>query len=209
MNRVCIDTDILGWAIKGYTSDGQDQKIVKAKQLIEFLSQEKITVLIPSIVVAELLSDVEDEDEREKICDYLSKYFFVLQFDIVTARVFAEIRIKKAKEKQQLKEHRNKNNVPRCKMKNDWNICAIALSNRCDTIFTNNVDDFQAFAGDLINVKSLDFVDEIMEQRRVEEIRQKEFDAEREKENSGGQVKLFPESLDKPSNIDDSEDVPF
>lgn len=51
MNRVCIDTDILGWAIKGYTTDGEDEKIEKAKYLIEYFNQEKITIYIPSTLL--------------------------------------------------------------------------------------------------------------------------------------------------------------
>ena len=95
MNRICIDTDILGWAIKGYTSDGDDSKIEKARQLIKYFKDEKSTILIPSIVVGELMSDVSDEDERERISDYISENFYVAQYDIITARIFADIRVKK------------------------------------------------------------------------------------------------------------------
>lgn len=196
MNRVCIDTDILGWAVKGYVTDGDDGKVQQARDLIEYFREENITVIIPSIVVAEMLCDVIDEDEREVISDYVSANFFVAQFDILSAREFGKMNAEKIAEKEALRIYREQNNVLKCKMKNDWNICAIALSNQCDTIFTNNVEDFKKFAGDFINIESLDFVQKIKEQREAEAKMQKQIAKAQEEDATGGQVPLFPSKLE-------------
>lgn len=197
MKKVCIDTDILGWFVKKEASDIQKANIEKSEFLFKWFEEKKINVVIPSIVVAETLSNVLEEFKREEICDYINDNFEVLQFDIISARIFAEIQIGKAKKREALSEYRAKNEVPKCKMKNDWNIASIALSNNCDAIFSNNKKDFVKFLEkDIIPIFDLEFVDskkaEIAEKERLEK---EAFEAEEAKKKEVLEGKLFPENL--------------
>jgi hypothetical protein len=60
MALICFDTNILIWGIKEQSGKGQEEIIPRAKDFISSLDDET-TVLIPSIVVAEILMPIPKE----------------------------------------------------------------------------------------------------------------------------------------------------
>lgn len=207
MRKACIDTNILGWFVKGYTSDDDEVKLEKSRFLFEWLEEQQVNVVIPSLVVGEMMSDVEDEGERERISDFVSANFEVLQHDIMSARQFAGMRIEL--DKKNVKQYRHQNNVPKCRMINDYNICSVALSNNCDVIFTNNTKDFEVFLNDKIPVFSLDYVDIIKKDiaDKEDEEKLKAEEAERiiiEKEEA---KKILPDSTLFPGKLEEYQRI--
>lgn len=157
MKKVCVDTNMLIWYIKRQCTKGQEDYLDKADYLFNYLEKNDIQIVIPSVVVAELLGNVEDEDEREKYFDYISENFEIAQHDVVSARRFVGLKVKLLKTNAE--QYRKQNNIPKCQITNDQNICCVALSSGCDTIFSHNLKDFEKFANHEINILTLDYVD--------------------------------------------------
>lgn len=162
MKKVCLDTNILVWYIKRQATDGQEGFISKADYLFEYFERNNITLVIPSIVLAELLGSVDDEDKRNEYFDYMNSNFDIAQYDIVSSRWYADLRVKLSK--TNAKEYAHKNNIPKCMMTNDYNICAVALSSGCDAIFSHNLKDFEKFIDHQIPIYTLDYVDKLKAQ---------------------------------------------
>lgn len=199
MKKICVDTDIFGWFVKKTSNEGQEDNITKAEWLFNWFFEEKIKVVIPSLVVAEILSGVHDEDKREEISDFICDNFEILQFDIISARIFSDIQIEKYRGngKERLQQYRNQNSVPSCAMKNDWSIASCAISNNCQAIFTNNSRDYKKFVGeDRLQIYDLSFVDEkkkeIEEELRLKEEQKKLEEAKLKKIAEG---ELLPKDL--------------
>tara|TARA_R110002020_G_scaffold259768_3_gene473891 strand:+ start:42512 stop:43093 length:582 start_codon:yes stop_codon:yes gene_type:complete len=162
MKKVCVDTNILIWYIKRQCTAGQEENLDKAAYLFKHFEENNIIVVIPSLVIAELLGNVEDEDEREEYFDYINSNFDVAQHDIVSARKYIELRLKLSK--TNAKSYAKSNGVPKCQMTNDYNICSVALSSECDAVFSHNLKDFEKFADHQIPILTLDYVDVLKSQ---------------------------------------------
>ncbi len=53
MNKiVCVDAHILIWGLKKQASKGQEKMIQKSEDFFEWADSEKISVLVPTIVIA-------------------------------------------------------------------------------------------------------------------------------------------------------------
>ncbi|CAZ98718.1 type II toxin-antitoxin system VapC family toxin [Zobellia galactanivorans] len=159
MKKVCLDTNILVWYIKRQATKGQEGFIPKVDYLFKHFEKKNITIVIPSIVLAELLGSVADEDKRDEYFDYLNSNFEIAQYDIVSSRQYADLRAKLSK--KNAKQYANKKSVPKCMMINDYNICAVALSSGCDAIFSHNLKDFEKFIDHRIPIYTLDYVDKL------------------------------------------------
>lgn len=159
MKKVCVDTNMLIWYIKRQCTPGQEDCLDKADYLFNYLERNKITVVVPSVVVAELLGNVVDEDEREEYFDYIAENFEIAQHDVLSARKYAELRVKLST--VNAKQYLSQNNIPKCQITNDYNICSVAISSGCDTIFSHNIKHFEKFADHQIKILTLHDVDEL------------------------------------------------
>ncbi|HEX8576994.1 MAG TPA: type II toxin-antitoxin system VapC family toxin [Flavobacterium sp.] len=195
MKKVCIDTNILIWYMKGQsTSIGQEDFPEKADYLFNYLSNNEIIVVIPSIVIGELLGNVEDDEERESHFDFISENFEIAQYDVLSARKYAELRLKLSK--TNAKQYATEKNIPKCQITNDYNICSIAISSGCDTIFSHNLKDFEKFADHQIQILTLDYVDIL----KLEELKNP-IPSKVSKLNPG-QVSLFENNIGDDEGID-------
>lgn len=150
---------MLVWYVKREATIGQESFIAKADELFNYFESEKIRVVVPSLVVGELMCNVADETKREEIFDFISDNFEIIQHDVLSAREFARLRI--SSDRESAKAYANSNSIPKCRMINDHNICAVALSNKCDAIFSHNLKDFEKFNNGEIPIYTLDYVDTI------------------------------------------------
>jgi predicted nucleic acid-binding protein len=157
MKKVCVDTNMLVWYIKGQCTKGQEDYLHKARFLFEYFEKNNILIVIPSLAVAELLGSVTDDDKREEYFDFMSSNFEIAQHDISSARKYAELRIKLT-EKNAI-SYAKSNGIPKCQITNDYNICSVAISSGCDAIFSHNLKDFESFADHQIPIYTLDYVD--------------------------------------------------
>ena len=58
MSLVCFDNHVLVWGIKEQATPGQEDMIPRTKAFISKLQNDKVHVLIPSVVVAEFLMPI-------------------------------------------------------------------------------------------------------------------------------------------------------
>jgi predicted nucleic acid-binding protein len=184
MKRICVDTNILGWFYKGTGNPDDEDNVERAQYLFQWFSESNMEVVIPSIVLAEMLCDISDSDEREEATSYLSSEYEVIQFDTLCALEYSRLRI--IYEEKNREQFSHPENTPKCKILNDYLICAAAISDKCDVIFTNNVRDFSKFANSEIPILSLEYVDEIKaEKKKKAEQLAIEKQIEKEKEEFG------------------------
>ncbi|WP_297334503.1 PIN domain-containing protein, partial [Flavobacterium sp.] len=158
MKKVCVDTNFLVWAVKQKATVGQEYLISIAKKIVDFFEENGVTIVVPSLVLGELLSDIEAEDERSLLTNFISENFIVVQYDILCAIEFARLRVNM--DKNILKEHRVQNSITQTRMKTDYNICASAIAKNCDAIITNNKKDFIKYSAGHINIYTLEDVND-------------------------------------------------
>lgn len=150
MTIVCFDTQIVIWGLKEEATPGQEHMIPKARYLIDRCDQEKKTVVIPTIVVAELLSGLDSEMFVE-FNRVLESQFLILPFDFKAANLYAKI----WKDKRQVrKDLLEQGKATRAELKADSFIVATAVANNADCIYTYD-DPLKKFAKGFIDTRSL------------------------------------------------------
>ena len=129
MKVVCLDTHVLIWGIKEEAEPGQEEMILRAKALLAKLDEEKVPVVIPSVVLAELLMNIP-KSEHELIIKKIEKRFIISSFDARTSSCFADLWYRK-------KEIRKEE--PKCTrdhLKADLMIVASAITAGSDHIYS-------------------------------------------------------------------------
>ena len=198
MKRVCVDTNMLIWYIKRQCSEGQEDFLDKAEWLFKYFERKKIDVVIPSLVVAELLAHVENDEEREGYFDYINTHFEIAQHDIKSARKYVQLM-------QQLiannaNDYAKDKGVKRFQLTNDYNICSVALSSDCDAIFSHNLKDFEQFANHQIPIYTLDYVNILKEEEEAENL------ANPKSKHNPEQVNLFDLMNDDDEDDEDMDE---
>ena len=151
MRIVCLDTQTLIWGIKRQASKGQENMILKAEHLIHQLQEQRIEAMIPTLVLAELLMPLEEENYGGFLAQ-MSKGFIVVPFDTSAAAHFATLwKNWRAKHPRRQGQARN---PTRAEMKTDFMIIATAISRKADCIYSED-NDIATFAEGHIEVKRL------------------------------------------------------
>jgi hypothetical protein len=60
MKIVCVDNHVLLWGLREFASPGQEDMIPRTKQFLADCKEQGVQVLVPSVVLAELLTAIED-----------------------------------------------------------------------------------------------------------------------------------------------------
>jgi hypothetical protein len=149
---VCIDSNIIIWGIKKQITAGQeaDRLIERAEYFFKWVDADKIDVLIPSIVLAEILAP-EPENLRAEYYNILSKNFIIVNFDERTAFKYAQLVHGRFDE---LKKAAIEADISRNKMKIDHMIVACAMVNNANCIYSHD-NGLKKFAADRIDVREL------------------------------------------------------
>jgi predicted nucleic acid-binding protein len=129
-----VDTHVLIWAIKERANDAQKHKVKHAQYLLHQLDKQGAQTVISTIVVSELLRDVEIDKQKEMYM-VLQKNFLIMPFCNRAALECARIaKIHDLKNpKEDLKDtHSN------TAMKSDWMILATALVNNVQVLYTED-----------------------------------------------------------------------
>lgn len=137
MTLVCIDTQILVWGVKQEANSEQDEMIGKAINFLEHLDENKVKVIVPAIVVAELLMPIPIK-AQSSFMSLIQENFLIVPFDGAAAAHFAQIW-------QQNKDHNileevkaGFHNATRSEMKADYMIVATAVARRARCIYSND-----------------------------------------------------------------------
>jgi len=123
---VCLDTQILIWGIKGEAKPNQLNLVAKAKNFIDWLAGQKLTVIIPSVVLSEVLVKVPKKDHN-KIISKITKRFKIIPFETIAAQKHAYYWLDK------------KGVIPnRTELKFDYMIIATALAQKAACIYSHD-----------------------------------------------------------------------
>ncbi len=92
--KVCVDTQLLIWGVKGESSSNRIEMKKKAEHFIKSLIAENAKIVVPSVVLAEMMCNVP-ENERASVLNGITKNFQIQPFDTRTALIYAETYFKK------------------------------------------------------------------------------------------------------------------
>lgn len=90
MGTVSLDTQICIWAIRGGGNPSQREEVRRSRILLDQLEDESATIIIPSVVVAELLVPVDVAKHGEFLIE-LQKRFVTAPVDLQAASLAASI----------------------------------------------------------------------------------------------------------------------
>jgi predicted nucleic acid-binding protein len=142
MKVVSLDTHILIWGIKEDAEPGQEHMIQLAKNLLAKLDEEKVIIIIPSIVLGEFLMRVP-KNEHAQYLKKLEKRFIIASFDVKASSCFADLWLNKKKIRKE---------DPTCTrdhLKADMMIAAIAITAGSELIYSCD-DHISKAAGDAL-----------------------------------------------------------
>lgn len=172
--NICIDSQPFIWGIKKQATDGQEEMIARAEQFFNWVDANGHTIILPTIVIAEVLAR-EPLEVHAHYMEIIQKNFIVASVDGIVALKYAQILNNRIEE---LKELANQEKIRRDKMKFDHLIIACALINNASCIysydvglkkFANNLIDVREFPPLVLKVKQTDLFDEIaaMQEEKV------------------------------------------
>ncbi len=88
--KVCFDTNILVWGIRASCSDGQEDNILHAKELIKQTRENGDEIIVPSIVIGEMLLALPIE-HHPMFMNLIDMACTCVPFDVGCAGQFAKI----------------------------------------------------------------------------------------------------------------------
>ena len=147
---ILIDSNIVIWGIKKQCTPGQENMIISAERFFDNAQENKIDILIPTPVVAEILSP-EPKEKHADILKTINRYYIVVDFDIGVAQKTAELLMNRSLE---ITSYLEENKVIRDKMKFDHAILASALIYGANCIYSHDKD-IKIIAQDAIPVLKL------------------------------------------------------
>lgn len=156
MNLVCFDSHVLVWGVKEQATPGQEEMIPRTKAFIRKLQEDRIHVLIPSVVIAEFLMPIP-LDVHATVINLFDRAFVVVPFDAAAASQFA--RIWSSNKGQELVSSLIRNGSTRAELKTDSLIVATAVSHNAECIYSHD-DGVKAFAQGFIEVRKIPFISE-------------------------------------------------
>lgn len=163
--KVCLDTQILVWGIREACTNGQEDNILYAKELIKHLRHSGHQIIVPSIVIGEMLMALPIE-HHPLVMNLFDMACTCIPFDTGCAGQFARIWQLNKRDgiidemKDEIKEgHKHE-------LKADCFIVATAVQNSVDIIYSNDRK-FRRFAEGHIKVEDLPQLSESTENKQL------------------------------------------
>jgi rRNA-processing protein FCF1 len=144
VSLVCFDTNFLIWGVKQQATPGQELNIVRVTHLLETLESQDKQILIPSIVLGEVLASLPF-DQHALFVDQIQRSFILAPYDASAAAQYARMWQKRVKD----------SSFTRNETKADYMITAVAVANKCETIYSND-EGLRRFASEHIAVIGID-----------------------------------------------------
>ena len=151
MHKVCFDTNVMIWGFQKKAHPSHTHMIPRTRHLIETLENDKVILLVPSVVVGELLLGIS-ETEYLAYAYVLARYLRVIPYDLRAAAKFAEIWNDKDHTGvvTQLKADGATKNALRA----DAMIVATAVTNNVDCIYSHDIG-LKNFANGYLEVRDV------------------------------------------------------
>ncbi len=146
---VSIDTDALTYAHCYKDDDNADDKLLglKVRHYLKSASQKNTQVVLPIVVLSEYLCRY-DQIEYDRIIAELDQDFILGEFNYLAAKELAIMR----RNKQLLKESRQKTNQPKNSIKYDQFIAAISIAAGATQIHTGNSKDYDGLTAGKLKI---------------------------------------------------------
>lgn len=149
-NLICLDSQILIWGIKNQSTPEQISMIENARNFLDSLDSNKIQVLIPTIVIAEILMP-EPLENQIKILNTIIKSFIIGDLNVEIAHKYAQIYQSNHDIIELIKTQET---IRKDKMKFDHIIVSTALHYKAKCIYSYDKH-VKSFAKDKIEVREL------------------------------------------------------
>jgi predicted nucleic acid-binding protein len=145
---IAIDTCVLIWGVKEHRQHGREEMIDRCKWLIRDHQQRKIPIMVPSVALAEYLSDFTEAEQMAQR-EIIGRSYYIASFDSAAAwqaaLLFDRERIRAIKS----------NGTPKQCVHADLKIIATAISQGAIELYTDNVKDFRSLAHGSLTVKDI------------------------------------------------------
>lgn len=146
----CVDSHIIIWGIKKQAVDGQKEMIQRAGYLFETADSFEDIIIVPSLVIAEILSP-EPAQIRAHYLEIIKSSFIIAPFDTRASLKYSEMLFNR---KDEVKKIAEDTGTSRQKMKIDHMIIATAIVNEANCIYSTDAG-LKAFAEGYIDVRDL------------------------------------------------------
>ena len=156
MSVVCVDTQIIYWAITGKASRGAEELTKPARDFMKWLDAQRHHIIIPSIVVGEMLVPIPDDEVGEVLARF-NQDWMIVDYDLRAARVFSRMRRDFIANKRFDDIRQLSPDTTRKELNADSMIIATAISNGADIIYSHNKDLRSVAEG---WIKARDFLEE-------------------------------------------------
>lgn len=143
MAIVCLDSNILVWGIRKDSTPGQEAKIKFAEELFSNIADEKHSIIIPAICVAEASIGVTDRQDAGLFIKKLQQVSIIKPFDALCALRYYDVYNQHA---NKMPDWQANEGCRRINLATDIKILATALANRADILYTDNLGDFNRIA---------------------------------------------------------------
>lgn len=137
MEVVCVDTQILYWAIVGKAVYGTEQLIAPATDFMEWLDQQEVRIIIPTIVIGELLVPLQEPEYIPTLAK-LKQDWMIVEFDLKAAAIFAKIRNDHIVNKRYEKIRKIHPDLTKKELDADTMIIATAISHGATKLYSHN-----------------------------------------------------------------------
>lgn len=144
MPVICLDTNVIIWGVKGEYSSDQDEMVGRSKRLLRRLKEEKHTLVVPAIVLAEAMVNLPPE-QHSLFLERVQKRFAISPFDAGASSQFARLWAT-YKDHPLAREAAANQERTRAMMKADCMIIATAMNVGAFRIYTHNIKDFKRFS---------------------------------------------------------------
>ena len=161
---VGLDSNVFIWGIRGVAAAGQEDRIDNAKRFIARLDEQDTLILLPTPMLAEILSPVPPA-EHGVIMALIDKRFLLAPFDLPAATKCAEL-LNKSYTDAQLVQYRADNAVPKQKMKYDCMIAAICIVRKVAALYSDD-NDIEKFSDGQIAVHKLPVIPATLKQNTL------------------------------------------
>lgn len=140
-----VDTNLLIWGVRGAVDSSGRNLTERSQALFSDLRARKITVMVPSVVLAEYLRG-QGSDKQSRAREVFGRNYFIAPFDARAAMIAAELW--DASNPHAIKEEHE---VEGPSMRADYKIVATAIAHGATRIYAND-GQFKAIAGGKILV---------------------------------------------------------
>ena len=130
---VTIDTNLLIWGVRGISSVGQEEMILRAKALIDWLDNRNDRLVLTSVCVGEYLIG-NDPEKRKQELSALQEKHMIYPYDANAAVIAAELR----SDDDFLRSLKTDADKTRVAIKADIEIVATAKAFQIERIYSND-----------------------------------------------------------------------